>query len=544
MLTLIVVLLYVVGLVGVGVWKARRVRGATGFLLAGRDLGLFVLVGTLLATWTGTGSIFGNAEEAYRVGLPGLVLPFASAAGILALIVMAPKVRAEGRFTLQDLLEDRFGPAARVLGTLTLVAAYLVIVSYQLRAAGAVLDGVLDGVPWGEAAAGAAGEDGGGTLGDVLRGWGAQLDAQLYALGLAGEHGGNTAALLAVAIIITLYTALAGLMSVATTDVVNGLLMLTGVAVALPLVWWAAAAALEAAPGAAGAASGGQGVVDTVLAALPEAARRPTGHYSTFDLLSRLLPAFLLVLGDANLHQRFSSARTPGTARLAALLLIPGVLLVDGVILLTAVGGSVLMPGLAEPGVDRAGHVILLLGLEPGLLPPLLGALLVASILAIIISTADSFLLSCSASLVRDVYHRFLRRSASEREQLVVSRLVVLALGGLAFLMALQSSGFFDISLFAYTLYGVGITPALMAALFWRRATPAGAVASMLTAPAFAIVWKSQELSPWAASLLGQPEGTSVDAVVPSILVAAVVLVVVSLATRPRDEAPEGPQPA
>ena len=45
-------------------------------------------------------------------------------------------------------------------------------------------------------------------------------------------------------------------------------------------------------------------------------------------------------------------------------------------------------------------------------------------------------------------------------------------------------------------------------------------------------------------SLLGQPEGTSVDAVVPSILVAAVVLVVVSLATRPRGEAPEGPQPA
>jgi len=549
MLTLVVVIVYVVVLVGIGLIKLRSVHDTTGFLLAGRGLGLFVLLGTLLATWTGTGSIFGNAEEAYRVGLPSLVMTLASAAGIVGLIVMAPRVRRAGRFTLQELLEERFGPLARVLGTLTLVAAYLVIVSYQLRAAGAVLDGVLDGVPWGGAGdAGAAGSAGAAqTLGDVGRSLGLRLDALLSACGLPVEHEGSSASLLAVALLIASYTAIAGLMSVATTDVFNGLLMLCGVLIVLPVVWLAVAHGAGGAGGAlgaigaggaaagpgAGADLGASGVVDAVLQRLPEPARQVGGHYSVFDLLSRLLPGFLLVLGDANLHQRFAAAASPATARNAALLLIPGTMLVDAVIILAAVGGSVLLPGMANPG-----HVMLQLGLDGGLLPPLLGALLVASILAIIVSTADSFLLTCAASIVRDVYRRFLRPRASERELLLAARLLVLLLGGLAFLLALQSRGFFQISLFAYTIYGVGITPALLAALFWKRATPAGAVASMLVAPACAVLWRNLALGEPAARWLGQPAGTSIDAVVPSILVAVLVLVTVSLAGRPRAAQP------
>ena len=62
-------LAYLVTLLAVGAWKARGLRDIDDFHLAGRSLGTTVLAGTLIATWIGTGSIFGNAEEAYEVGL-------------------------------------------------------------------------------------------------------------------------------------------------------------------------------------------------------------------------------------------------------------------------------------------------------------------------------------------------------------------------------------------------------------------------------------------------------------------------------------------
>ena len=69
MLALLVVVSYMLVLVAVGLLKSRHVHDQAGFALAGRRLGPWMLVGTLLATWTGTGSIFGNAEQAYQVGL-------------------------------------------------------------------------------------------------------------------------------------------------------------------------------------------------------------------------------------------------------------------------------------------------------------------------------------------------------------------------------------------------------------------------------------------------------------------------------------------
>ena len=476
MLALIVVTVYLVALVSVGAFKSRKVRDQEGFTLAGRSLGPFVLVGTLLATWTGTGSIFGNAEQAYEVGLAALILPLASALGVFALLALAPRVRARGRYTLQDVLEERFGPAARVLGTLTLVTAYVVIVSYQIRAASAVLDQV------------------------VLR---ADL---LSAESLAGAR---PVSLAVVAVFIGAYTALAGLMGVAFTDTFNGILMTVGLLVALPIVWMAA--------------GGGEAIV----ANLPASGRSVLGHYTGFDVLSRLLPPFLLVIGDANLHQRLLSARSDGIARRALLWLIPGILLVDGVILLLAMAGRTLAPGLANPG-----HVVLELSFSS--LPPVMGAVLVAAILAIVVSTADSFLLSSSASLVRDVYQRFVRRDADERSLLRAARLSVAGLTLAALGLAFKSDSFFEVALFAYTIYGVGNTPPLLAALFCKRATPAGAVASMVSATGLAICWRSLDLSTPAAAWLGQPAGTSVGAVVPAIVVAAVVLVGVSLVTKPR----------
>ena len=76
----------------------------------------------------------------------------------------------------------------------------------------------------------------------------------------------------------------------------------------------------------------------------------------------------------------------------------------------------------------------------------------------------------------------------------------------------------------------------VLAALFWRRATPAGALASMVTALTTALAWEIGDGEAWAAERLALPEDARVGAVIPAVLVAGLVLVVVSLVTRPRDE--------
>jgi len=180
-------------------------------------------------------------------------------------------------------------------------------------------------------------------------------------------------------------------------------------------------------------------------------------------------------------------------------------------------------------------------------LPTWLGAMLVATVVAVIVSTADSYLLAPASSLVRDVYQRFIAPDASGSTVVLVSRGLVIALGLIALGLSFTSDGFFDLALFAYTIYGAGITPALLAAFFWRRATRAGAVASILTGVISACVWKAITTDSVRVALAdagwehlasfgdwGAERGW--DAVIPAAALNVIVLIAVSLATRPPSE--------
>ncbi len=126
-----VILAYLLALVGVGLRTSRKVSTQEDFSVAGHSLNTFVLFATLLATRIGTGSIFGNAEKTYRVGVAALILPLGSLFGIAVLTLLAGRVRGLRQITVQDLLEVRYHPLARILGVITLVIAYTTIVSYQ-----------------------------------------------------------------------------------------------------------------------------------------------------------------------------------------------------------------------------------------------------------------------------------------------------------------------------------------------------------------------------------------------------------------------------
>jgi SSS family solute:Na+ symporter/sodium/proline symporter len=243
------------------------------------------------------------------------------------------------------------------------------------------------------------------------------------------------------------------------------------------------------------------------------------------------------------MYQRFFSAKDPGAARRSAAWMLIGVFLVECGIIATAVAAKslVIQGKLAAPEIS--GHIVVQAAFHA--LPSFLGALLVATVVAVVVSTADSYLLAPSTSLVRDVYERFIAKAASGRRIVFVGRLVVVLLGLIALLLSFTSDKFFSVALFAYTIYGAGITPVLLAAFFWRRATRPGAVASMLTGVVTAVGWKglisTGALAGWvegiglqsAAEWFRKVAEARVEAILPALALSLVVLIVVSLATKP-----------
>jgi sodium/proline symporter len=125
-----------------------------------------------------------------------------------------------------------------------------------------------------------------------------------------------------------------------------------------------------------------------------------------------------------------------------------------------------------------------------------LAGIILCGILAAIMSTASSILLVTASALSQDLYFPFLRPAAQERELLWVSRLSVLLIAGLALLLGLDpESRVFSIVAYAWAGFGAAFGPALIACLFWKRATREGVLAGILTGGLTVILWKLAGIS-------------------------------------------------
>src|SRR5687767_15446873 len=121
------ILAYLTALAAIGWWRGRAAKTGDDFLVAGRSLPAHVLVFTLLSTWIGSGSLFAGAGLGYRAGFPALWQSAGAWVGIALIYFIAPRVRRIAQYTVPDILELRYGAAARVLGTITIVLAYTTI---------------------------------------------------------------------------------------------------------------------------------------------------------------------------------------------------------------------------------------------------------------------------------------------------------------------------------------------------------------------------------------------------------------------------------
>jgi SSS family solute:Na+ symporter/sodium/proline symporter len=155
--------------------------------------------------------------------------------------------------------------------------------------------------------------------------------------------------------------------------------------------------------------------------------------------------------------------------------------------------------------------------------------LLVGAIFAKVVSTANNYLFSPATNLVNDVFVRYLKPEASNKEVLLVSRAMVVGLGLWALYQSLGTTSVLKKSLYAYTIYSAALTPVILAAFFWRRATAKGAVASIAAGTVVTVGWDS--LTPHLPAVIGAR-----DAILPALIASLLCLVIVSLATKPPSE--------
>ncbi len=134
-----VLALIVLTLLAVSLTRLGKVKTRADYLVAGRSLPAFVLVFTLLSSWIGSGSLLGGAENAYRNGFAALWQGGGGWAGLALIYFIAPRARRFAQFTIPDLLEARYNQTARLLGVIAVLFTYTAITSYQLIGGGDIL---------------------------------------------------------------------------------------------------------------------------------------------------------------------------------------------------------------------------------------------------------------------------------------------------------------------------------------------------------------------------------------------------------------------
>jgi SSS family solute:Na+ symporter len=460
----------VVTLLGVSLARLGSVKTKTDYLVAGRSLPAFVLVFTLLSSWIGSGSLLGGAENAYKHGFAALWQAAGGWAGLLLIYFVAPRARKFAQFTIPDLLESRYNQTARVLGVIAVLFTYTAITSYQFIGGGDILHLIFP-----------------------------QISAVEGQYILAG--------------FVILFTMIAGMGSVAYMDVVIGLLATFTLCAALPVL-------LHSAGGWAG-----------VRAALPATHFQWFGDLNGLQAMELFLPTCLLMLGNQSMYQKFFSAKSERAATQAVSGWLVGTILLETIIVAIAVVGSALYR--SGEVHDRPREILAYTATHAfteSRLLALLGALLVGAIFAKVVSTANNYLFSPATNLVNDIFVRYVRPDASNKQILLVSRLMVVGLGAWALYQSLGTTSVLKKSLYAYTIYSAALTPVILAAFFWRRATAAGAVASIAAGTVVTVGWDM--LTPHLPAVLAAR-----DAILPALIASLIALAVVSLATRPPTEA-------
>ncbi len=437
----ILVLGYLLGCIGLGLWAARRsLSSPDEFWVAGRKIGVWTNALAIMAALASGGSIIGVMGLAYKWGIPYALALFAGAVlGFpLAAILVAGPLRKLGKFTLTDFFIFRYPHrAVRIFVPLLILLSFLVYIVAQMKAAGITAE-VLLGVPY------------------------------------------ATAVTIAT-LVFVLYVSVGGMLAVTWTDMVQGALMFLVIGVTAGALLYShgmPVAILEEATTAAPALGT---MIDKPLASL----------LGVFVLWATAIPVI------PHIVMRVLSAKDPASAKLSLnLAMIFYSLMILAAVLIIVPVGKTLYPDLAD--ADRV-----FLAVMQGHFPAALRGLAVAAVLAAVMSTTDALLLACSAAVTHDLFGERLAK-APARVRRAVTLGVPWVIGLIAMVLAYSPPKLITVFYsLAIGLLSAGLFIPLVAGLWWKRATTLGGMLSgVVGATTYAVVELGLNLPTFSGALI------------------------------------------
>lgn len=429
-LDLVIVGLYLVAMVAVGVWSARRVRNAGDYYVAGRSFGPLVLMATVCATIIGGGGLMGRAGVAYSSGFKAVMTAIPYLLGMFIFSGISGRISDVGLAyditSIPGLFEMRFGKAAKLILAAMLAFAMMGTVASQVTATATIIN---------------------------------MLGSQV---GLSYEAGALIAC-----IVFMVYTATSGLFGVVYTDVLQFYMLLLFVYVLVPV-----ASLIRV------------GGVSSFTANLDPSLVKP---YINGSIAGDIVTYLVFTMAGAEMWQRAFAAKDRHSAKEGMFL---GTSIYGVTILLVFFMGIVAHQVIGDAAYETYGTTDAVVpALAINVLPAGLTGLALAGLLSVIMSTADSYLLVSVQTCVHDIGKTF-RPDMSDKTEVLLSRVfsVILPLGALV--IALYFKNAYNIIMFAWSFYAAAAGLPALAALYWRKATKQGILAGMIAGFIVCNGWK------------------------------------------------------
>lgn len=199
------------------------------------------------------------------------------------------------------------------------------------------------------------------------------------------------------------------------------------------------------------------------------------------------------------------------------------------------VGRAYLYPAVLAGGEEEKVFINMIIKLfTEDVKIPIIAGIFLCGILAAIMSTADSQLLVSASSVAEDLVKGIIKKDASEKTVFRISRITVLVIAVLAYLIALDpNSSIMGLVSNAWAGLGAAFGPTVLLSLYWKRTNFAGAAAGIASGAVTVLVWDYIPLA--GGQTLGAATGLYSLAVGFAVSIAAIVAV--SLLTKaPSDE--------
>lgn len=331
------------------------------------------------------------------------------------------------------------------------------------------------------------------------------------------------------ALIVFLYTFVGGYLSVSTTDLVQGTIMICALAIVfVGSVVQAGGventvAFLKEIPGFLSGTQTASPILDTnglqqVVDSIPQ-----FGDAKDYGLIT-IVSGLVWGLGYFGMPQvlvRFMSARSADDIKMSRRIATVWCVVSMACALCIGLVGRAVLPGVFL--TQSAAESIFII-LSQMILPSFICGLVVSGIFAASMSSSSSYLLISGSAVAENIYRGLIRRDATDIQVMIVARitLVVVLLFGIVIALD-QDSSIFQVVSYAWAGFGASFGPLMLASLYWKRTTKQGALAGMITGAATVLIWHTF-IKP-----LGGVFG--VYELLPAFVLALVALVVVSLVT-------------